>query len=250
MTDPTRLLDEGGTSLEMRLLRSGKAEEPPVASVAHAIQLARQVGMTPPAPSQGAWGSAAKWMGVGLVGMGLVGALLAREQPSAPPPVKPAVVAPEARVTTDTSPWLPVPGEPTPPSSLPFASDPGPETPRLSAKKSLAADSPPASSAGPSNDAPLNPADDSFAAELRAVDQARRAIAVGDYAGGLRLLDVWAVAFPQKRFDEEAAVLRIEAVRGSGDRERSTQLARQFLAAHPTSPLAQRVRSQLSEPPP
>jgi hypothetical protein len=56
------------------------------------------------------------------------------------------------------------------------------------------------------------PIDDSFAAELRAIEQAQRTVSAGDFKGALALLDDWAVRCPHRHFDEEAAVLRIEAV--------------------------------------
>ena len=270
MTDPTRLVDEGGTGLGTRLLRSAKDEAPPSASVDRAVSLVRALSTQPPTltPARGVR-SASKSTWTGLVGLGIVvsGIAVLALRASAPTATK---LAPETRAPTsrvDDAPWVPVPSSLTEgastglgtPSELPEArralSIPAPApasaqalAPRASASVDTSQPSiaPPLGSSSPTegpSSRPEGAEDDSFAAELRAIDGARRAIALGNYANGLTLLDAWAVSFPRRRFDEEASVLRMEALRGAGDREKSLALARDFLLAHPSSPLAQRVRS-------
>jgi hypothetical protein len=245
MTDPTRLLDEGGTSLEVRLLGSGKAEGPPPASIARALAFARESASArkPPVVSRR---SVSRWIVMGVAGLALLGVamVLAKRSPSivepAPPPpvVGAATPVEHAVASVESSPWVSVPGDPIAPSSLPAAA------PVVAPRGSHAVVAPPA----PSVLASSEPIDDAFAAELRAIEQVQRSVTARHYADALGLLDDWAVRFPRKHFDEEAAVLRIEALSGRGDREQSHRLAQQFLATHPASPLSQRVRSLLHDP--
>jgi len=268
MTDPTRLVDEGGTGLGARLLRAA-SEDPASESVTRALALARALDAHPPAvTSTGGWRSGVKWTWAGLVGLGIVvsGAAVLTSRTSAPVATR---LPSELRASTsrvDDAPWVQVPGGPTEVEAVglgtPSAVPEGRKVPTaplgphvaasvVASQQSVAV--PPVARSPedvPSASRRAGAAeDDSFAAELHAIDDARRAISLGNYANGLALLDTWAVSFPRRRFDEEASVLRMEALRGAGDHERSLELARDFLLAHPSSPLAQRVRSLMRPDP-
>jgi outer membrane protein assembly factor BamD (BamD/ComL family) len=83
-----------------------------------------------------------------------------------------------------------------------------------------------------------------IALEISAVDTARTALRAGDAAGALAELDRYEGKFGRSgSLAPEAAVLRIEALLVRGDRARAKALADAFLAAHPKSPLAARVRA-------
>jgi hypothetical protein len=84
---------------------------------------------------------------------------------------------------------------------------------------------------------------DSFSLELAMIERARTAIAAGHPNAALGALDDYEAKFETPIFGDEASVLRIEARSALGDRALALALARQFLALHPSSPLAQRVRS-------
>jgi hypothetical protein len=79
--------------------------------------------------------------------------------------------------------------------------------------------------------------------ELAMIERARSALAAGDPRAALAALDDYEAKYEVPIFGEEATVLRIEALRARGDRAESAALAARFLAVHPSSPLAQRVRS-------
>ncbi|MCC6554624.1 MAG: outer membrane protein assembly factor BamD, partial [Polyangiaceae bacterium] len=71
---------------------------------------------------------------------------------------------------------------------------------------------------------------------------AREALAGGRARAALAALDAYSARFPGGRLALEAEVLRIEALAGSGEASAATALARAFLAAHPASPYANRLR--------
>ncbi len=86
---------------------------------------------------------------------------------------------------------------------------------------------------------------DTLAAEIAAIDAARNALRSGDAKGALTLLDAYGRDFPKGSFGLEAQVLRIEALAAAGQREKARVLAERFLATHPNSVLAPRVRAVL-----
>jgi hypothetical protein len=85
--------------------------------------------------------------------------------------------------------------------------------------------------------------------EVTALDRARRAMTDGDAAGALRRLDDYEARFAHGALFEEAEVLRIEALLAEGDRGTASRVANRFLAAHPSSPHAARVRALLEQVP-
>jgi hypothetical protein len=87
----------------------------------------------------------------------------------------------------------------------------------------------------------------SLAAELASLERARAALAAGRATDALALLDDHAARFPRGVLSTEAVVLRIDALLRAGRRANADALARQFLAANPTSPYAPRVRSLIGE---
>jgi TolA-binding protein len=82
-----------------------------------------------------------------------------------------------------------------------------------------------------------------LAAEVAAIDLAARAVAERDPARGLVALDAYEKAFPGGVLRPEATVLRVQALVQQGDRPRAVAIARVFLAQHPHSPHADRLRS-------
>lgn len=81
--------------------------------------------------------------------------------------------------------------------------------------------------------------------ELNALDGVRSVLASGDAAGALTRLDTYNKAFPKGRLQLEAEVLRIDALMKSGQTDLAKKRAQAFLAKHPNSVLASRVRGLL-----
>jgi hypothetical protein len=90
-----------------------------------------------------------------------------------------------------------------------------------------------------------SPRPDPLGAEIAALDAARAALRAHQPANALAALDSYAQRFPRGMLMPEASVVRIEALIARGDRGQAGQLGRAFLAAHPASPLAVRVRAML-----
>jgi hypothetical protein len=79
--------------------------------------------------------------------------------------------------------------------------------------------------------------------EIASIDRARAAIAAGDGVRGGQLVDEYERRFPHGTFTQEAEVLRVEALELRADRAGARRAAERFLAAHPASPHAPRLRA-------
>jgi len=86
----------------------------------------------------------------------------------------------------------------------------------------------------------------SLEGEVAALDRARAALAAGDPARTIDLLDGYERAFPKGALRQEAMYLRIQALSKSGQRGAARDLAARFLAAHPDSPHASQLQHLLS----
>lgn len=119
------------------------------------------------------------------------------------------------------------------------SSDPPVEQPPMAAAPATPAE-PPGSSA------PAEPPIAAPASQLRheilALDAARAALKASQPARALERLATYERDFPNGVLVPEATALRIEALVHSGAERRAKELAQQFLAAHPGSPLAHRVQ--------
>jgi hypothetical protein len=94
---------------------------------------------------------------------------------------------------------------------------------------------------------PAQPAASStLADEVAALEVARAALRAHDPNGAIVALDRYKGRFPSGKLAPEATVVRIEALNQRGDRGAASALGDRFLAAHPNSPYADRVRSILS----
>ena len=87
----------------------------------------------------------------------------------------------------------------------------------------------------------------SLAEEVASLDAARSALSSGDGPGALRALDVFQETFPRARLGTEAHVMRIEALAACGRSSDARAAAETFLASHPDSPFAPRVRRAIGE---
>jgi hypothetical protein len=249
MSDPTRLLSaESGEAneFERELLGSWGTEQPSEAARAKvlgmvglgagaiaATAVAGKAGATVGgsiAPKVGAVGATAlaKWLAVGALGFVTVGATVAyvrharREVPPAPvvtAPVATSAPAPEAAPAR---------------AGADVASPVAPEAPARGTPS-------------PHRDRATRAADPALGEQVAALDRARRALGDGDAVGALRDLDDYQSRFPRGALAEEAEVLRVEALLAEGDRASAARAGARFLAAHPESPHAARVRSLLRQ---
>jgi len=94
---------------------------------------------------------------------------------------------------------------------------------------------------------PHLPAADSVSTQLESLS-AIRAVGFAAPQRVLVLLDEFERRFPSSPLREEVAVLRIDALVDAGRRAEGATLASDFLAAHPASAYAQRVRSKVKSP--
>jgi TolA-binding protein len=222
--------DDGGgeemrdVRFERALLESGRGDELPeggaaaawstfstaAATLATAIPMgADHEGVRPPPdlPAAG-WGPALRWIAVGAIGGALGGAALTglwlRRAPSAPRP---------AQTTTAASP----PRAPTPPTSS--------EPPAAVAQEAPPAGHPSA-----------------LAAEVRALDAARAALARGASDEALARIARYLSAFPRGELRADAEVVALEALATKGDRPALERRAARFLHRQPNDPHAARVR--------
>ena len=94
--------------------------------------------------------------------------------------------------------------------------------------------------------APLASADgspaSSLAEQVRSLDRARVALGFGDAGTALDEIAHYRKAWPQGVFLTEASVLEIEALAARGQRALAAARAASFVAAHPDSPQAERLR--------
>lgn len=83
----------------------------------------------------------------------------------------------------------------------------------------------------------------SLAEQVQSLDRARVALSAGDSSGALREIAHYRAAWPSGVFVTEASVLEIEALAARGERSLAATRASAFVAAHPDSPQADRLRA-------
>jgi hypothetical protein len=268
MSDETRLLSREGeaTEFEKELLGSWNAEQPSdeararvlamaalgagVAAAAGTAAKAGAAGGGSIAPTAAAAGTATivKWLVVAAVGAVTAGTTLAYHRFAHRAPAAPAEAAPVPSPPPRAEIAVPVPATSAVPSATPGGPPPGGPAVQtgLPARSALPLRHP--SSVG-SGDKGARAADDALGEEVSALDRARRALAGGDAAGALRQLDDFEARFPRGALGEEAEALRIESLLAENDRAAAARVGARFLAAHPNSPHAERVRSLLARAP-
>jgi hypothetical protein len=197
----------------------------------------------------------AKWLVVGAVVAGGTAAVVAQVPSRTPEPA-----ATNARATT-SPPALTAPGTPAtapnananananaPAPSEATGSAPSADPPTISPADLPAASAtpaataliaPPARSAAPAHD-------ETLAAEIALFDRVRAAVNAGESDRALGLLDDYERRFPAGAFRQEAEVVRVQALLQKGNRAAATRAGERFLAAHPTSPHAARLRAMLN----
>jgi hypothetical protein len=278
MNEPRRLMDEGGSDLELALLRSAKGDSPSgrarrrtlvaLGLGTGALGATGTVGTsTAAAATATTAGTAAsvgvlKWIGIGVVaGLLTVGGVEATRDSGEASPIAVRNVDALRRLPSEAAPAGPA-VERADRAETPAPAVPEPALdPILAGPSAPAAVSKPSSRGGsepglvPTAPAPSRPetaaatpaGKPTLADEVAALDRAREALQQKNPAAALAALEKHDAQFAGGTLGPEATVLRIEATLARGDRAGAARLATEFLAANPRSPHASRVRSVLAE---
>ena len=191
-----------------------------------------------------------KWLLLVLVGAAALGGVVfflrARHPSAAPLPIPSSVVGvpasaePVALAVTTSVPQGTAQNDAPPPASSPPATSPA-----LPARSVPVA----AASTGTLPSAPPPSSGSTLAAEIAALDHARDLVQQGRAADAQRELDDFDRRFPNSTLAQEATVTRIEALVRAGRNAEATSAGNRFLAGHPDSSHAQRVRDLLRSVP-
>jgi hypothetical protein len=252
MSEPERLNRSSG--LAGVLLASAKADRPARGS-ARRILAGAAVGAAIATKSSSSvastvaailrWTTWTSWkaVAVGVAGVGSVvavgAAVVSRPEPPpaivAPAPA-PAPVEPVRHGTGRVGARAPV--SPPVESSAPVASavEPPPVPPLVARSAPPVATTPPPAPQG-----------SRLAAQIAAIDDAKRTLAAGDADGALRRVDAYDRAFPQGTLAAEASALRVEALARAGRLGEAREALARFRASYPGSPLLERLASVVPE---
>jgi hypothetical protein len=246
MSDPKRLLDEGGDDLGVALLRAGRTIDAERAHERKIALLGAGAGLT--AATVAAVGSRTthgiaqviftKWAVLGLAATALVVGAAVRALTPGPevaqaPVVQSTLEAPPPKVAAE------IPEKPSAPETTSGISIHSlPDAPAQGATTSAAA-----ATNSPAEPAQAGAAEPGLAEEVAALREARNAVAAGRSTAALAALDAYGQRFPRGRLSLEAEVLRIEALSRGGSRSAAAARAKSFLAAYPNNPYAHRVRA-------
>jgi Tetratricopeptide repeat len=281
MTDPKRWLDDGASCDVEHLVRAAQAEQPDGASLGRALAaVGIGLGATSAAASAKAAGTAAslgataqltvtasmlaKWTALGAIvaTLTLGAAKLALEAPP-PSPASASSIELSARRLPGALPSA-ARATPQPVSATPHAGDTLPVAPpatrlpplarvspsrdgALGSTPSLARADAPGESLASGQQAPVDA--ETLAQQVRSIDRARAALAAGQAAQALAVLDDYERRFPQRGFAPEALYLRMEALSALGKTEEAREAAERLLASYPHSLHGSRARALLSKNP-
>lgn len=268
MSEPRRLLKEDGSEFERFLLRSAGADVPSprlrqktlaalglgvgAAAVTATATATATTASTATATAAAAASTAAriallKWIGLGVVSGVVTVATVAVTQSSSAPPATASVTAPlapaEARVKVAAPGIAEAPSPAATSLPAPTAEERAPLVEPPVAVEASKSGKPEARVEAPRASGGSEPARSALADELATLDVAREAIGAGNAARAFEALDRHDRAFPKALLGPEAMVLRVEAMVLRGDRAGAARLGNAFLASHPRSPHASRIRS-------
>lgn len=242
-------IDAGWTAQELSLLGSAELDTPPEGAMertlaalgAGAVVGASGAALGAAASTSKASGAWLKWLLTSaLVGGAAVGALTIAFSSPKPATVSlnraesPAVAAEKVAAV--------------PNAALPIA--PGIEA--AATPSAMRLTSPPASAAAvtPSpNAGAVRVAKATLSEEIRAIDEARGLLRSGNPRGALSALARYdALVRGRGSMTAEATVVRIEALRATGDSAGASALGQRFVSQNPRSPYAEHVRQMLALP--
>jgi hypothetical protein len=267
MNEPKRWVEDGAPHDVEQLFRAAKAEQPDDASLGRTLTaLGGALSATSVTAGAGAAGTVAsgaakltapitvgllaKWSAFGLtLGTLTVGAAtIVSHAPWAgrttAPPAPPSTPAPPGSIRSlAVAPELGV-SAPSPAPSV-IESDTAPSV----ALAPKAASNTPLRAASAVPVAPTPAEVEALTEEVRQVDRARAALAVGRPAETLAALDEYERRFPQHRFAPEALYLRMEALASLGRTAQARAAAELLLATYPGTPNGARARAVLARNP-
>jgi hypothetical protein len=241
---PSRIA-RSGDPFDRALLRAGRSDDPPrgaeeraLAALGLSAELAPgSVGARPGGFSGVGWGASLKVIAVLLV-LGACGAgvWMATRRPARAGSGLPAQVSGPASAPA------PSPASVAPASIARPAEPSGGATPprEVGASPGAAAASRPVRRAGPGA---VDRA--ALSVEVTLVQDAARALAAGDAAAALRVLDTYDRKWPHGALAEEAGALRVQALQRTDRTAEARALARKLLDAHPHGVLAARLQRVL-----
>lgn len=273
MTDPERLLSSTDDDFERRILRTARRD------VGSEESLRRTLGALSVAAGAGAGAAAAKaaaaaplhGAGAGAAGAASIGKIVGFV----------AIGAALGTLATGGTVWVFAPARPAATAPVEHAESPS-LRPAQGTNRSAEAlhDTPPESTARPSDDAPSGremagsavptsrasvnptptdvrqstipslgntPEGSALSSELGALEGVRGSLDRGRPALALELLDTYEGRFPNGVLRQEAVVLRIDALTKMGDRTTASGLAKRFLASHPGTPHAAHLKALIAE---
>ena len=94
---------------------------------------------------------------------------------------------------------------------------------------------------------PATSAASGLGAEIKALDAVRSSMSAGDASGALAALDAYDRSFPRGTLQQEAVLLRIDALMRAGRTDEARKLGHAFLAEHPSTPHRKRILTLLRE---
>jgi len=269
MTEPQRIIDGAGDDIEAVLLRSAGADAPTdqgmkrtlvalglgaatatVTTAASAAATAKAGASLPPAASVATSTGIpvlVKWLGIAVIG-GLAGWGVVEQTRQTNPPgsVESALAPSELDISMPADAPEPVVAAPAAaaPDEAAEAVEPAPAAePQRSAARVVAPVRP--TGAETAGTAPRDSAS-ALTDEIAALDKARKQMA-GDPQAALSAIDAYKSNFRDGVLAQEAEVLRIESMVAAGKSAAAKAAAAAFLARHPSSPAAQRVRSLVAK---
>lgn len=261
MNDQPQRLLEGGDDMEVALLRSAKPDAPSgdcmrktmmalglTSGVAAAASAATAASMPPAAAAATKGGIAAllsgvtvKWIGVaGVAGLITWGAVTQLQEDPPPEPQTAAAATPaehrETERETAPSQRRTAPSQAAPADAVAeVAPEEEPDAPVVDPPPTQGHAARPTNEPSPANQPKA--AKPTLSDEVAALDKARKAMDEDPEAALAELDKVQGGVLAQ-----EADVLRIEALARAGKKDQAKAAASAFLAKHPNSPLASRVR--------
>ena len=256
MSDPDRIVDGHPSALARELLRAAAEERPPQSLLERTLHTsglggsaALGVGLSSSASAANAGGASGSASGVWLfaiksIGLASVTAALATGA---------ALQWSTSAVESSLPRTVPVLRKAAPQLDTPPAAVSAPQTeaqslneqPRASAVERFEPKQPPAR--GPHGDSAAERSLPSvlLREEAALIDQAREAVAGGNGAPALRVLDLHARRFSRPYFLPEALYLRMQALRLAGNPRAARKVAERLLATSPNGPQAASARALL-----
>jgi TolA-binding protein len=221
MSDPRRLLDDESTELERLLLRAVERERP-----GRRLRRRMKIGLGL-ASSLFTLKAAAAALSVVSVVAGTAVIVNHRSGPAEPAAVLPGPARLSRAVPATTDPEsAPVPAPAPRPAETATPSEP----PKVVAPATRSS----ARSAAPD-----------LGEQTRLLDRARSALREGSPMRALEELNRYVARYPKGMFAQEASVLRIQALRESGQGAKASALTRDFIRRHADSPHVESLSQDL-----